>query len=280
MFQRSLFFRSLGQVLRRQRLVWWVFGVSFLLAWLGTLPVRSSFGAVLDHSRASAELVKGFDMATFGDLISMPEVSFNTLVGASMVPQVVFVVFMLFIVGGLLAELRADRKLLAPEFFLQAGRFFWRMVRLTLVSLIPFALLGAAFGGLYAWTDHLKEGPSERLGDYVYLGGILVLALVALWVRAWFDVAQARTVIRDERGMFKHAFRSLRGVSFRLYATYLGIGLVRLALVAGAIRLWMNVPAASVGLSFWALELVILAQVATRMWQRAASLQAQEQRGA
>lgn len=280
MLTNTLFFQSLGRVLRRQRLIWWLFAVSFLLAWLGTMPVRSAFGAFLDHSRASAELVNRFDIATFGDLMSSPEIPGNALITASFASTLIYLPFMLFVLGGVLSEYRGDRRLLAPEFFEQSGRFFWRFLRLTLVSLIPFALLGAAFAVLKLWTGRLEEAPSERLSDYVMMGGLLLLGLVALWVRAWFDLAQARAVVRDERGMFRHALRSFRRTSWRLYGTYLGIGLVRIALVVLAVRLWLKVPAASIGLSFWVLELAILAQVATRLWQRAASLSwAEAERG-
>ena len=272
MFQNFLFFRSLGQVLRRQRLIWWIFAVSFLLAWLGTLPVRTAFGAMLDHSRASAELVHRFDVATLGDLLSSPEIPFNSLVTASLTPTLIFLLFMVFILGGVLMEYREDRRLLAPDFFHHSGRYFWRFLRLTLVSLIPFALLAAAMAGLKAWTGRLNASPNERLSDYTLMGGLIVLGLLALWTRTWFDLAQARVVIRNERGMFRHALRTFRLTSWRLYLTYLAIALVRLGLLVVVIRLWLRVPHASVGLAFWTLELAILAQVATRLWQRAASL--------
>ncbi|HJW09908.1 MAG TPA: hypothetical protein VJ483_09755 [Holophagaceae bacterium] len=280
MLQGSLLFQSLGRVLRRQRLIWWIFAVSFLLAWLGTMPVRSAFGDFLDHSRASAELVNRFDIVTFGDLMSSPEIPGNALMTASLLPTGIFLFFMMFILGGVLSEYAGDRRLLAPEFFEQSGRFFWRFLRLTLVSLIPFALLGAGVALLKLWTGRLDENPNERISDYTMMGGLLFLALVALWVRAWFDLAQARAVVRDERGMFRHALRTFRRTSWRLYGTYVAIGLVHVGLVVLVVKLWLRVSPASISLSFWTLELAILAQVATRLWQRAASLSwAEAERG-
>ena len=57
---------SAGLVWRHQRLLWWIFAVNLVLAWLGSLPVRATLGAVLDHSLESAKLVTGFDVERVG----------------------------------------------------------------------------------------------------------------------------------------------------------------------------------------------------------------------
>ena len=53
---------------------------------------------------------------------------------------------MLFVTGGILTVYREDRKLKTGEFFGASGAFFWRFVRLALLSLIPFAILGWPLG--------------------------------------------------------------------------------------------------------------------------------------
>ena len=59
---------------RHQRLVWWIFAVNLVLAWLSSLPARVTLSAVLDHSLESAKLVTGFDVGTLVLLLERPDV--------------------------------------------------------------------------------------------------------------------------------------------------------------------------------------------------------------
>ena len=63
---------SAGLVWRHQRLVWWIFAVNLVLAWLSSLPARATLSTVLDHSLESAKLVTGFDIGTFVLLLERP----------------------------------------------------------------------------------------------------------------------------------------------------------------------------------------------------------------
>ena len=47
---------------RRQRVLWWLYGINLFLGLIGTLPTANNIGAVLNHSLAAEHLVKGFDV--------------------------------------------------------------------------------------------------------------------------------------------------------------------------------------------------------------------------
>src|SRR3989338_10906084 len=133
-------------VWRRQRGLWWVYGVNLLLALLAALRASVSFGGVLNSSLAGERLVKGFDLTAFIELLAQPEVSPAQLVMGSFVFSFLFFVFFLFVNGGLLEVYRRDQTLGAGEFFAAAGGFFWRFVRLLLfllIALVPAGLLAA-----------------------------------------------------------------------------------------------------------------------------------------
>lgn len=267
---------ALSRMLREHRIIWWIFAASLLLAWLGSLPARSAFGSILDHSLASDRLVHGFDLGTFTELLNSPEIPAGALFAASAAQMAVFFLFLLFLAGGINAAYDSRIPLDTGAFFQACGAHFWRMARLTLVSLIPFALLAAGFGILDGTVDRLGESPSERLPDYVRWAGLAVLGLLLLWVRAWFDLAQARTVAWGERGMFKTALRTFRQVNLRLYGAYLALGLLRLVLTAAAIWLWMRLAPESTWKALLAMESIVLIHIVTRLWQRAASVRALE----
>ncbi len=265
---------SAGLVWGHQRLVWWVFVVNLVLAFLGSLPARVTLSAVLDHSLESARLVTGFDITGFALMLERPDVSMKTAAPTAVGAVLVFLVYLLFIDGGVVAVFLDDRKMSRSEFFENSGLFFWRMVRLALYSLVPFALLAAAHGGIHGWADKLSsDAPQERLGFFVDAGSNLVILVVALFVRMWFDVTQAYVVRDNERQLLRVLGRSFKIVfkSGRLFGEYVAIGLFAVATFGVGIWIWLGVPHSASGVSFLVLEVVTLTQIASRLWMKAAS---------
>lgn len=264
---------SAGLVWRHQRLVWWIFAVNFVLAWLSSLPARATLSALLDHSLESARLVTGFDVGAFALLMQQPQVQVPALASAVAGASVVFVVFLLFLDGGIFAVYLEDRKLSRAEFFENAGLYFWRMVRLALYSLPLFALLTVAHGALHKWAERLSnDAAPDRLGFFVNAGGTLAILLVFLLVRLWFDVAQARVVRENERKVLRILFGSFKtAFTSGLYWKYVGIGLAGTAVFAAGVAIWWFLPHSAMIASFLLLELVTVALIATRLWMKAAS---------
>jgi hypothetical protein len=265
---------SAGLVWRHQRLVWWIFAVNLVLAFLGSLSARSTLSAVLDHSLESAKLVTGFDVGAFVLLLERPDVQPPSLAMGAVGASLVFLLYLLFLDGGLFTVYQEDRKLSRAEFFENAGLFFWRMLRLGLYSAIPFGLLAAANGGMANYAGKLADdAPQERLGFYVNVGSKLVLLLVALFVRLCFDLAQARVVRDNERRLCATLWRSFKLAlhSGELYVSYIGIGLFAVATAALGIGVWVYLPHSATGASFLVLELVTITQIASRLWLKAAS---------
>jgi hypothetical protein len=264
---------SAGLVWRHQRLLWWIFAMNLALAWLGTLPVRVTLSKVLDHSMESAKLVTGFDVSTALLLLQRPEVETRSLAMGSLGAAALFLFAMLMIDGGVVTVFLEDRRLSSAEFLENCGRFFWRMVRLALYSLVPFGLLAAADGAVADYAGRLSsDAPQERLGFLVNVASKLLLVLAALLVRLWFDLAQARMVRDNEHGVFQELGRSFK-LAFRsgLYKQYIGIGLFAAASLALGIWVWSYLPHGAIGASFAVLELVTVSQIASRLWLKAAS---------
>jgi hypothetical protein len=265
---------SAGLVWRHQRLVWWIFAVSLVLAWLGSLTTRAVLSSVLDHSLESAKLVTGFDISTMVLMLARPDVSMRALAPGAVGATLVFLIYLLFIDGGVFAVFLDDRKLSRAEFFENAGLFFWRMVRLALYSLVPFALLAAAHSAINKFAGKLSnDAPQERLGFFVNVAGLLLILLVALFVRLCFDLAQAHIVRDNERRLLGTLWNSIK-LSFhsgKLYASYVGIGLFATIMFAIGIGIWIYLPHSAMAASFVVLELVTVIQIASRLWMKAAS---------
>ena len=61
---------------RRQEILWWVFAVNVALGALGTLGAARTLNAALGYRLAGDQLLKGFDLGMFYELLRLPAANF------------------------------------------------------------------------------------------------------------------------------------------------------------------------------------------------------------
>jgi hypothetical protein len=258
---------------RRQRVLWWIFVVNLLCGGMGALPATLRVGHALNHTLAEQKLSRGFDLAMFGELVRLPDVQIWRFTTPSWLFAFVFFVFMLFVTGGVLETYRADRRLTTGEFFAASGAYFWRFVRLLLLSIIPFVIVVIIYQMLSKAADRIGDRAiADQVGVFLGWGAMAVFLLLALFVRLWFDIAQVRAVAQSERGMWRntwHAWRITWHGFGRLYGMYFVIALIAWICTAIGLVIWANLPPAATGAVFLILELIMFAQIASRLWQLA-----------
>jgi hypothetical protein len=264
-----------GLLWRRQEILWWVFAVNLALGGLGTLGAARILNGALGYTLAGNQLVKDFDLGTFYELIRLPDANFLHSGFTASAYAFLFAVFMLFVSGGILEVFGQDRRLSGGEFFAASGAFFWPFVRLMLLSLVPFIFLWS----LYPQVDRLSEYVDDRViadqvSFYIRFAGTIILALLALLVRLWFDLAKVRAVARNQRSMWPN-MRTACGLTWHnlgaLFWMYFRISLVAaIALLIGFL-IWIKLPPAATPTTFVLLEFIILSQLAARLWQLASA---------
>jgi hypothetical protein len=271
---RGTFLSGAGLVWRWQRLVWWVFFVSLIFGFFSTQEMTERANSLLDHNMAAQRLVKGFDISAIVLLQQLPdsplEIQGHNIVHFSML----FVVFMLFTTGGILAAYLLDEKPTTTAFFEAAGHHFWRFFRLLIylaVVLLPIVGLAAATGAMYTRID--EQSISPYTGDHFFEAAAVIILLLLIIVRLWFDMAQVIAVAEDEKKMhraLRRAFGLLRRNFLSLFWLYLRVSIIAWALFAFGLYLWMFLlsPQSKVA-AFLVSQLMILIWVGTRLWQRA-----------
>jgi len=198
----------------------------FLASIAPGIVLHSSLG----RSLYAGELSRRFDATVFIELLSKPEVSPAPWVAGSVVVGVIFLFYMIFLSGGILAVYRETASSLAASSSNPAAIFSGEWCACcsapSFRSGIVFALLlwvGSVSGKM------ASNAPREMQGFWVQVVGTLLCLVLVLFVRAWFDLAQARTVVDRVRGMFKLSLRSfvlaLRNLP-RLLSIYLATTLV------------------------------------------------------
>ncbi len=260
---------------RRQEVLWWVFVVNFICGAFGTAPAALTLNRALHHTLAGQPLTKGFDVGMFFELFRLPHVSLIRATTTSYIFALLFFLFMLFVSGGILETYRQDRRLTTADFFAASGGFFWRLVRLMLFSLIPFLAVSMIYQGLSKLSGFVGDRAiADQVGIFLWWAAIVVFLLLALGVRLWFDVAQVRAVARNEPGMWRNlwiAYRITWGDLGSLFWMYFRISLVAWVTLAVGLVIWAHLPPTATPVTFVLLEVILLAQLATRFWQLAAA---------
>jgi hypothetical protein len=261
---------------RRQGILWWVFVVNFVCGALGTIPALLTLRRALAHSLAGQPLSKGFDVGMFVELLRLPNVSLMHASTTSYIFAFVFFLFMLFVSGGILETYHLDRKLTTGDFFAASGAYFWRFVRLMLLSLIPFIVVSMIYQGLMKVSDSVGDRAiADQVGIFLFWFAIVVFLLLALIVRLWFDIAQVRAVAQNERGMWRNTWKAFR-ITFRafpsLFRMYFCITFFAWATLIVGLVIWAKLPPTVTPITFVLLELILLAQLATRFWQLASAM--------
>jgi hypothetical protein len=259
---------------RRQRVLWWLYGINLFLGLIGTLATANNIGAVLNHSLAAEHLVKGFDVSFFVELAAQPSHPLSAGAPASLLLAVAFFVLWLLSEGGILETYRCDSRLTTSEFFEACGRMFWRFVRLLICMLIALAPIVIIARRVKGWSDRLaNDAPRAMMGFWVEVAGILVVVLLLMAVRLWFDMAQVHTVAENEPTMGRALLFSLRLTLANfttLFWIYLRISLIAWAFSAAVLWAWIKLVRPDwIGVSFLLGQAVLLVWLGTRLWQRA-----------
>jgi uncharacterized membrane protein len=273
---------GMGLVLRRQRVLWWLFLVNLFLGFVAVLPVRLTLGHLLDHSLASRSLADHFDLSAFIEVLSSPQFNFGIFRSLSLLTSVAFALIVLFAEPGVIQEFRCGAGVNAPargqtagEFFGACGTYLLRMVRLLLWSILPLAVFALAFASAELIVAFVNEqGASEIIGFNLELLFGLILFLVLAGVRVWINMAEIELVASGEKVTRRMLFDNARTLTFgnfgKLYTIQLTTAFAVVAVTLLGLTIWIKfVPPAAVGMAFIVSETTLLLLLACRLWQKA-----------
>lgn len=273
MGRSGIFTGGAGLLWRRQRVLWWPFFVSWLLAHFAAHATMARVESILDRSLASERLlVHGFHFSAVLELMNGPAARL-TYGPEGIFFGFVFFFFMLLATGGILEAYWRDATLTTAEFFQSGGKYFWRFFRLVLfliVALIPVGILASIASSV---SDRVtRNSISPFPGVWVEaIGAVLVLFLLMV-LRLWFDMAEVTAVAENETGSFRclrSAARVLRRNFGSLFWLYFRISFLAWLGEAILLHVWVRyVPPEWVWASFVMGQLIVLFWMAMRWWQR------------
>ena len=258
---------------RRKALVVWVF-LAFLGfgigAWSGAM---TALGLAANASIYSQRLAGGFDVAALSELLSRQDIQIAPLAVRSLAGMIGLGLLLWFCAAGIMGEFLSAGKLGSERFFQTCGVYWWRFVRLVLLTwVILFPTLGILGAIRTRIVDAADESWHLRLPFILFMTISAIIQLIGMILRGWFDTAELDMVHNNRlkaRRALGEARRITAGHRLQILWIYLVPAILMWAVVFFWATLWFKAPAGSVGLAFILGQLIILTMITGRMWQRA-----------
>ncbi len=257
----SAAFSGLGRVLSSPSLVFWLWLVNVMVAIPLAVAMAGSIQDSIGASLVQQNLRDGFDMGWYGEFDARAKGIEKTLspslVGAGafldnieawlngglfeMLPAlvalgVIYALLWALLLGGILHRYADGRGLFRlSELFSHGGEFFFRFVRLAVISgflyYLAYRFAGFLFGRI---EDAMRDVTVEKTVLGYLAAAFLLVAVLLTFINMAFDYAKIGTYKENRRSMILAAVNGFRLVLRNLGRTtvlYYGLGLFGLLLL-------------------------------------------------
>jgi hypothetical protein len=272
--RQSLLAGGWRRVAHNKRYIIWFYVLNLALAGLGSASFSSQAHDYLDHSLLSERLLHGFDLDVLFEMLNQPEFGpTHASSVASLYFVLLFFIATALFLPGVLQGYASTYRLPREDFFRACGRNLWRFIRLLIGAGIVMGAVAASLFGLQdALLKKAAESSNELLPPELQFASLLLIFLVMSMLRIWFDLAEADTVLSDQRAVrksiglgFRHTWRNLG----RLLGSYVVTTILAALVLLLGLLAWIKfVPSSSVTGAMVLSQLILLLLLIPRFWQR------------
>jgi hypothetical protein len=194
----------------------------------------------LSHSAISEGMASKVNYHFVFEFLTYHGQAWATIRSAALILVCVYVLFSIFLFGGILHSLVETQKVaFLQRFFQGCGKFFGRFFRLFIYSLILWFVFFVLMFILYQVGSALTgRGVNEQLVFYVFLVEVAVALFFIFLINMIQDYARIRIVTEDSRYVFRSLFQSIGFVFKRLGGTLVLYYLLVLTGVVIAVVYW------------------------------------------
>lgn len=219
---------------RRLAVRLWAINLIFSLFVVGPL-----FFLMMDHmshSFSGEHTLQKLDLFWLGDFVYRYMDIAPALMGLILLAAVLYLILAVFLNGGIIGCLnRPEVKTTLADFFHDCGLYFWRFLRLFLLSIpVYLVFLGIFYPLLKAFLEIFRrraptEWPALIVSNLRFLTLVLLLTIVAMF----FDYVKIGLVTGSRKKVLKETWLTLKFIGrrfFKAWGLYLLAGLVFVAL--------------------------------------------------
>lgn len=221
-------YKSAWKAVLGTRKMWLLlYGLTFLLAFLSSMPLKGFMAKNLGNSLSLNQSLPGFDYGFIGDILNEYGDVINLILNQSFVLVVCFFLISIFLLGGIISIFKQKEIVYNGVVFWEGcSRYFWRLLRLSLYFIFFHLLLLGIFVSIYlARTNGFNpfETESEILWIRTFQIMTPIYLLFATFLFLVHDYAKLHVVHSNKILLtipilqtFRFVFRNL-GKFFSLY---------------------------------------------------------------
>jgi hypothetical protein len=266
---------ALARALDWRLSLFWVVGM-LIPTLLATVPIWRTLASALDNVPLSSRVARRFDMLTFEDLSTVFHRAQAPIAGAAALAVLCAALISPLLTAAMMASAADEAAFAELSFMQRAVAWYGRALRIWLLSLIPWLLVGVAWLSLSkSVADYAERAVLESKVDLASGLLLAVGALFSVLIHLSIEVGRAELVAHPDRRSVWRALR--RGVENALalpldtLLLYLVPTLISLLLAALLSLLRLRIVSAT-GVSFSIGVLASQLAVASLGWGRAARL--------
>lgn len=183
-----------------------LYALNLLFAIFLAYPLSGFLGTKLGNTLAADTLFERFDFALANDFINEYGDAFGVIMNQSVVGVGLYLLLSIFLVGGILNILKTnDSSYNLGTFWSGGGKYFWRMLRLTIYFLLMQIGVFVLFFMLFST---LTAGGLERFHneEEIVQRGLIILPFYLLVATIFFmihDYAKIHVVATDKNLLFQ-----------------------------------------------------------------------------
>lgn len=195
----------------QKKMLLWLYLLNLLFAGVMVYPLRSAMSE-LSKTDLSADFVTGFRIDSFVFYWSDYSSTFKSLFAVAVGMGVLYMIFNIFIAGGMVAALSVDRRVTLRRFFSDSSRYFWRFCWLFIFMAVGLGLIATAYDMLLSETiDEIQKAATTDRASFLWqILGVAIVVLGCTFVLMIFDYARICTVADRRRNCIATTFSALR----------------------------------------------------------------------
>ena len=187
-----------------------LFAANFAAALVLTMPLYHVLAANLGHSLMSDKLAFGFDYMWYIQFRNLYKITLAEVPLVIISMAGIYVLVQTFFLGGLIAVFNNSKKNHMVDFFYGGVKYFYRFVKVTLISVV---FLACAFkindwlGDLIVWGFHNSE---NAMAEFILrsLRYIILVFLIGL-VSIVSDYGKVSLAVKDNKKAIKSIYRAI-----------------------------------------------------------------------
>lgn len=232
----KIWIKGMALALQKRRLAVRLWAVNLLFSLFAVGPLFFLMTGHMSHSFSGTHALKKLDILWLADVIYRFMNVAPAVVGSALLAAALYLLLSVFLNGGVIGAVnRPEARTTAADFFHDCGLYFWRFLRLFLLSLPAYLIVMALFFPLIrAFLEIFNrraasEWPALIVSNLRFLALVLLLTVVAMC----FDYVKIGLVAGGRKKVLAETWRTMKFLKrrfFRAWGLYLLAGLVFVAL--------------------------------------------------